>query len=135
MNLGHQGNFKHFNFFYKKILHTQKARKAQKAQRHKQVNKRLSSPQMFFMRLKMLPFLFLFACMHFVLFVRVKSSCKKIKMFKIALMISSTMILTNWRKKLVIHNIILTGHKEVHVAYGSQSFCRQSHRYVLTLKI
>ena len=44
MNLGHQGNFKHFNFLYKKILHTQKARKAQKAQRHKQVNKRLSSP-------------------------------------------------------------------------------------------
>ena len=32
-----------------------------------------------FMRIKMLSFLFLFACMRFVLFVRVKSSCKKKK--------------------------------------------------------
>ena len=32
---------------------------------------------MFFMQIKMLSFLFLFACMRFVLFVCVKSSCKK----------------------------------------------------------
>ena len=51
---------------------------------------------MLFIRIKMLSFLFLFACMHFMLFVPVKSSCKKkiIKRFKIALIPSSTTLLT-----------------------------------------
>ena len=42
-----------------------------KHKKHKTSNKRLSSDdfQMFFMRIKMLSFLFLFACMRFVLFV------------------------------------------------------------------
>ena len=45
---------------------------------------------------KMLSFLFLFACMHFVLFVCLKSSCKKkrkIKRFKIALITSFILLL------------------------------------------
>ena len=33
-------------------------------------------------------------------------------------------ISTNWRKKLLIHNINLTGQKKVHVAYGSWSSWR-----------
>ena len=51
---------------------------------------------MFFMHIKMLSFLFLFAWMRFVLFVCVKSSCKKkktIKRFKIALIPSFTTLL------------------------------------------
>ena len=43
---------------------------------------------------KMLSFLFLFACMRFVLFVCLKSSCKKkIKRFKIALITSFILLL------------------------------------------
>ena len=43
----------------------------------------------------MLSFLFLFTCMLFVLFMRVKSSCKKkIKRFKITLIPSFTIIMT-----------------------------------------
>ena len=52
---------------------------------------------MFFMCIKMLSFLLFFACMCFVLFVRVKSSCKKkiiIKRFKTALIPSFTILLT-----------------------------------------
>ena len=50
----------------------------------------------------MLLFLFLFACMRFVLFVRVKSSCKKkIKKFKIAVMASSTILLKSTPKKFL----------------------------------
>ena len=50
---------------------------------------------MFFMRIEILSFLFLFACMRFVLFVRMKSSCKrKIKRFKITLIPSFTILLT-----------------------------------------
>ena len=47
---------------------------------------------MFFMRLQTLPFLFLFAYIRFVLFVRVKSFRKK-KKFKTALMTSFTLLL------------------------------------------
>ena len=47
------------------------------------------------MRIKMLSFLFLFACMRFVLFVLVKSFCKKkIERFKIVLIPSFTILLT-----------------------------------------
>ena len=50
---------------------------------------------MLFMRIKVLSFLFLFACMHFVLFVIVRSSCKKtfFKWFKIVLMTSLILLL------------------------------------------
>ena len=50
----------------------------------------------FFFLIKMLLFLFLFACMLFVRFVCMKSSCKKkiiIKRFKITLIASFTLIL------------------------------------------
>ena len=50
-----------------------------------------------FMCIRMLSFLVLFACMHFVLSVRVKSSYKKkiiIKRFKVALIPSFTILLS-----------------------------------------
>ena len=56
---------------------------------------------MYFKRIKMLPFLLLFAYMRFVLFVRVKSFRKKKikKKFKIVLMTSFTLLLS---KKLFL---------------------------------
>ena len=63
---------------------------------------------MFFMPIKMLPFLFLFACMCFVLFVRVKSSCKKkIKRFKTALIPSFTILLTGTPLNLSMENYFI----------------------------
>ena len=56
-------------FFYEKILQAQKTQKAQKSE---VVNKRISDffpLRCFFMRIKMLPFLFLFAYVRFVRFV------------------------------------------------------------------
>ena len=50
---------------------------------------------LFFIHKKMLPFLFLIAYMCFVLFVRVKSFCRK-KKFKTALMTSFTLLLFTW---------------------------------------
>ena len=78
----------------KKRKKYKKPKKRKERKKHKTSNKRLSSSQMFFMRIKMLSFLFLFACMIFVLFVCVKSSCKKkMKRFKIALIASFTILL------------------------------------------
>ena len=64
----------------------------------------------------MLPFLFLFAFMPFVLFVRVKSFRKKIKRFENALMTSSTLLLKkafskNFRITLY-HWLVLIIHDE-----------------------
>ena len=74
-----------FIFFYEKISHAQKAQKARKAhKKHKNANNRISDffpLRCFFKRIKTMPFLFLFAYMRFVLFVRVKSFCKKTKLF------------------------------------------------------
>ena len=51
-------------------------------------------PLRYFYEYKNAAFLFLFACMRFVLFVRVKSSCKKkVKRFKNALIPSFTILL------------------------------------------
>ena len=49
--------------------------------------------KIFFMLVKMLPFLFLFAYMYFELFLRVKSSRKKIKTFGVVWMASFTLLL------------------------------------------
>ena len=66
---------------------------------------------MFFMHIKMLHFLFLFACMLFVLFVRVESSCKKkiiiIKRFKSTLIPSFTILLTCTPLILPIENLFI----------------------------
>ena len=63
---------------------------------------------MFFMRIEMLSFLFLFACMRFVLFVRMKSSCKrKIKRFKITLIPSFTILLTCTPLNLPMKNLFV----------------------------
>ena len=93
-NWGYQGNFKLFNFFYKNILSNQKSTKMQtsnflplKCFLCAQKRKQLSSPWIFFMHIKMLPFRFLFACL---LFVCSKSFCKKIKKPEITLIPSIT---------------------------------------------
>ena len=57
VNSGYQGNFKFLYFFYKRILH------APKAQKRKQATFLTLDV---FMRIKMLPFYFLFACLCFV---------------------------------------------------------------------
>ena len=68
-------------FIYENILQAQKVQNA---------NKRINE----FLPLRCAAFLFLFACMRFVLFVLAKSFCKKKKRFENALMTSFTLLLT-----------------------------------------
>ena len=60
-----------FFFFYEKRSHAQKAQTAQKTQKASKASKAQNANTTFlpldvFMRIKILPFLFLFACMRFV---------------------------------------------------------------------
>ena len=73
-------------FFYKKISHA--CKKSTKSIKSIKIIKSTKSTKLkqttfllldVFMHMKMVSFLFLFACMRFVPFVRVKSSCKKKK--------------------------------------------------------
>ena len=78
-----------FIFFLRKSFTHTKSTKSRKSTTTQTSQKGTFFPLDVFMHIKMLPFLFLFACLHFVrnLFV------KKIKKSKIALMASSTLLL------------------------------------------
>ena len=78
-------NFKVLCFFFRRKFYTHKKHK-----NHKDANKRTSV-----MLIKMLPFLFLFIYMRFVLFVRVKSFVKKKKKVKTAPMTSFILLLSS----------------------------------------
>ena len=96
-------------FFHEKILHTKKRIKSTKSIKitKVQISEQVTFlPLDIFMCIKMLPCLFLFTYMRFVLFVLLKfSRKKKMKRFKIVLIASFTLLLTCTPLNLPIENL------------------------------